>query len=802
MSILVSSYLLKQASNNKGISNKTISAICKELATLDMVQKNGHNSMREYLNKQNGKKLKGLGNNSANIFKYRLTNGDRILYTYGDYINSIRDGDKYKSDWVILKYAKHDDQDNIKGQELEKFDFVEYSKSNLHTIEDKDITDMGINIETLDETYFENFHSFYVINDQDENIENRTINELDVYLTEKQNDIVNDFIKHRRPAIITGGAGTGKTVILLHILNDIKLIENNAKSIYFTQSNALVENAKKKYDYIVNMSKNKEGNTVFWNLNEYCIEKLQKSRANFVETVYDFESFIDKYKDKEKFSKKYELSTVNLWAEIRGVIKGGLNNNMARGNDSEQSGKVNPKTRMLSLEEYESLSDDNTIVPKEIRKKVYKLCVEYDKWLKENNKYDENDLIMEMLKMENESFDLVAIDEVQDYTELQIYYMCSLAKNKNNVVMDGDIHQIINPNVFNDRRIKTLFNNVQEYALNYNHRCTTEIIDCVNALSSLRVKKIGKRKGEEYGECKVSGRKPIDFKYTKDNIKRLIDKLLEYPGAMILVPDTETKKRLIAEYGQEKYKKKKHDIISTVSDIKGMEYKYIVCYNLTGKFSDKWNEICGYGIAKKNTKYRYYFNLFYVGITRAQQFLCIMNENKVDYLEKELSKQIDKIAEYNEYSLGISNLSNSRDEWLLQAEIEFANGRYREAKESYLKCDGDNKKILKCDMEIAKEEKRYKNVLELALILDDKETIKRISREVGNNEPIRKIVDMYVDIKNYSLKNGYRKNSLFGLINKAFKDYDADIRNEIISRIIKILDNRLIEIITNLKGCV
>ena len=70
-----------------------------------------------------------------------------------------------------------------------------------------------------------------------------------------------------------------------------------------------------------------------------------------------------------------------------------------------------------------------------------------------------------------------------------------------------------------------------------------------------------------------------------------------------------------------------------------------------------------------------------------------MNENKVDYLEKELSKQIDKIAEYNEYSLGISNLSNSRDEWLLQAEIEFANGRYREAKESYLKCDGDNKKI-------------------------------------------------------------------------------------------------------------
>ena len=63
----------------------------------------------------------------------------------------------------------------------------------------------------------------------------------------------------------------------------------------------------------------------------------------------------------------------------------------------------------------------------------------------------------------------------------------------------------------------------------------------------MTVKKIGKRKGEEYGECKVSGRKPIDFKYTKDNIKRLIDKLLEYPGAMILVPDTETKKRLIAE---------------------------------------------------------------------------------------------------------------------------------------------------------------------------------------------------------------------------------------------------------------
>ena len=93
-------------------------------------------------------------------------------------------------------------------------------------------------------------------------------------------------------------------------------------------------------------------------------------------------------------------------------------------------------------------------------------------------------------------------------------------------------------------------------------------------------------------------------------------------------------KSVESESREEKYKKKKHDIISTVSDIKGMEYKYIVCYNLTGKFSDKWNEICEYGIAKKNTKYRYYFNLFYVGLSRAKHNIFVFEKEDVDIFKK------------------------------------------------------------------------------------------------------------------------------------------------------------------------
>ena len=64
---------------DRTISTQVKKQIKNEYYYLAGVQAQGGNSVQDYLTKKNGKKMKG----ADKIFKYRLSDGDRILYTYG-----------------------------------------------------------------------------------------------------------------------------------------------------------------------------------------------------------------------------------------------------------------------------------------------------------------------------------------------------------------------------------------------------------------------------------------------------------------------------------------------------------------------------------------------------------------------------------------------------------------------------------------------------------------------------------------------------------------------------------------------
>lgn len=586
--------------------------------------------------------------------------------------------------------------------------------------------------------------------------------------------------------------------------------------------------------------------------------KTKKKHEDFIEGINDFEKFINDYNYKDLLRKR-KLSILDVWTEIRGVIKGGLNNDFCRvayfnqqevGSHITQileeyncikrrednkklfsldlelieqidfksildmntfsqikkmihlAKSIDYKIRMLSKEEYLDLSGDNTIVSTDKREIIYDICENYDKWLIRFGKYDENDLVREMMSKANDRYDLVVIDEVQDYTELQIYYICCyLAKNKNRVIMDGDIHQIINPNVFNENRFKKLFYNLKIKNINSNFRSTKEIIDYTNALTELRRIKIGRRSSEVENKTESvrDGKRPICLKYSTNNMNLLIDNLLDFPRAMILVPNVETKNKLIDNYGILKYKEKANDIISTVIDVKGMEYKYIVCYNLIGEFEDEWNLILNDRSVKRNTKYRFYFNLLYVAITRAQEFLCIINEKSVKELDEYLKKYYDSLLEFNASFMGIEELSNTAEVWLEQAEMYMNNGRFKEAKESLTKGNGDKKKLLICDMEIAREEKDYKKAIELALILNDKDIIKDYYNDIDKEDLLYKLAKIYLNPNIFSKKNGYKKNDIINLIKYVLREYDFSMQKMAIANFLQLMDNKLIKIINELR---
>ena len=247
MDIIVLDYLIKQT-YKKQMSRQVAVKVYQEIELLEGLRAKGGNSLDTYLRKQNGKKMRG----AEYVFKYRLTDGDRILYTYGKYLEYIREKDK--DSLVIIAYAKHDDQGKIKLPSKQEYYL---GKDVIRTFSDigitaQDLADMSMeDMEAFEEILsaeFTKLHSMYVVSTKE--YEDRDPASIDVYLSDEQDEYIDEYMKKKQPLLILGGAGTGKTIMATHILADYRLQNREAKCAYFTQSRELIDRIQKQYRYI------------------------------------------------------------------------------------------------------------------------------------------------------------------------------------------------------------------------------------------------------------------------------------------------------------------------------------------------------------------------------------------------------------------------------------------------------------------------------------------------------------------------------------------------------------------------
>ena len=157
-----------------------------------------------------------------------------------------------------------------------------------------------------------------------------------------------------------------------------------------------------------------------------------------------------------------------------------------------------------------------------------------------------------------ELFDFVMIDEIQDYTELQIYFISRLAKNLQHFVMAGDEHQIVNPTLFSEERLKKFFfvmkvgGKLTINKLQRNYRCPDEIVRVANSLSLLAKKQIASKGENLLIETSYKSVEPQRLLWNKEVSMSLIDELILYPDVVLIVSDDKAKQQLISEYGIEK----------------------------------------------------------------------------------------------------------------------------------------------------------------------------------------------------------------------------------------------------------
>lgn len=595
---------------------------------------------------------------NTEIYKFRLNNGDRILFTY---IDSKKNNINQTKSILFLDYVNHDNQIikakniSIKNSKNKSTEFNIYKAKESDTFDELD--DKNVYVKKYEELGYldlENIISLVVEDRYIKYLLDKDNEDYLYYLSDKQFECVKAFGK---PIIVTGAAGSGKTTVALHKLLSIGNDYSNV--LYITYTELLYDNAKSLFRKF-SKSNNINNKTDFYFFNQFYKEKLNISMSYIVK----LSKFIEWYKANSfKFKKSKKLNPIDIYAEIRGIIKGyiGLEGKLIKNLDTN-------KNRILSLEEYKNLPNSYSIYDNNTKEIIYEVFEKYQIWLDENNLYDENDLAIKIIdkinKNEVKRYDYIIVDEVQDLSEIQIYMISMLLKNPNNIMYCGDIHQIINPTFFNFSRLKNIYYGLgvetSLFCLNKNYRNTIEIINLLNKISEDRQKLIGKTSYDYIETGIVNSKKPKLLKYDKKIIKETLEEIKDKHYCAVIVPSNEEKEKLISickEIGGR---------IFLPNEIKGLEYENVYCFNMITSNLNHYEEIYK-GEGKNKNKYKYYFNILYVALSRGKKNLCLFEERNKNIVLESLEDKLDVINNFEKSTLEAATVSSKKD-WIKEAD--------------------------------------------------------------------------------------------------------------------------------------
>ena len=576
------------------------------------------------------KKLAGSGNR----FEFRVNNGDRIFFSLN------KRGDEEKITFIL--YSSHDHGvRNTKRAEIQFVKDFEILKENFEPSREDE----------LDKRIFLDYNNVITYEVKDDSF--FKLNRDSRYFYYYLNDEQYETIISQPPVFVVGSAGSGKSTITLRKILNIEehnSVYNFEKIGYFTGNSYLKDNLLEQYNFF--RDKSKAEISEFYTLKEF----YRKEFGIDTRKIIGFKKFMEFLSFSYPNRKKFKVEDYNIYFEIIGIIKGLMIQNGADNWEKDLN------ISLISLEEYKKLSKKYSVLDENLKTEIYKIALKYEEWKEKNGLYDVNDLAVMGIKS-RKKFDFVLVDEVQDLTETEIFFLTTLVKNPENIVFAGDIHQMVNFNSFSFDRLKNLYyKNKINYSfsiLTKNYRSSEDIVKLANYLTDLRKKYIGNLGMDDYKEGAVSEEGNIELSSVNSSI---MEKYQKDVNSAIVVSDDEERNRIFDTYGI------KHRIF-TVEEIKGLEYKNIICCNLITKNLWAWKKILS-GNVKQDQRYRKYFNLFYVGITRARKNLIIMEDCLEDNILLKNIKSFINIESSEKQSIKektgeLENISfSSKEEWL------------------------------------------------------------------------------------------------------------------------------------------
>lgn len=368
--------------------------------------------------------------------------------------------------------------------------------------------------------------------------------------------------------------------------------------------------------------------------------------------------------------------------------------------------------KYLSFLEYELLGKKKAPNFKFNRKEIYSIFEWYQNRLECDNMWDELDLTREVIKiyseknLENYTYDILACDEVQDFTDIQIDLMFYMVRNPNNIFFAGDTKQTINPSGFRWEEVKRHFYerglDVPELKyLSLNFRSSGSIVELSNILLGLKEKYLGIKAEELKEEWRYKGRPAAVVSGINEN--DMLEILKAAGAKRTVLVRTETEKKRLKKILET-------ELLFTMAEAKGLEFDTVVLWKFCAdQFSkDVWKVILD--MSKRSiheAKIKHEINLLYVGITRSQKDLIIYDGEKPSFIwENPQFKNNVYITDDRSFIDGIWNVISTPKEWIEQGHYFFEKEFYKAAMECF-KNGGDLKLLSKASAYYYEKEGKY-----------------------------------------------------------------------------------------------
>ena len=530
-------------------------------------------------------------------------------------------------------------------------------------------------------------------------------------LSPKQQELVE---LENQNVLVQGVAGSGKTNICISKIIFTACRGYTGKVLYTTFSRGLLIDTKGKVDIFKNNLKNfvedyKNGRLVFTsknhkkaienrlgiyivcdnetnlfkrlteiiaflenNVDYFLIEDIYKKFTNDEFEMSSEKVFTDKFLNnitnhqlKSRLQKIKDISYAVCYKEIYGMIFGSY----TPGSNSD----------MLTLEEYRKRRE-NSFEKNDIET-IYGIAKLYREFQKSQNLLDNNIISYKLLQNAQKipKYSLSIIDEVQDFTEVNLNLLDKISVKMFAV---GDALQMINPTYFSFAGLKRIMykEDVTTVAeLECNYRNNKKIVEMLDALGEINIKQFGTHSFVLSGESIDEGTLSTAV-YSTD--KTFLDKLKnqKFENFTILVNDSEEKQSL-----REVFKRQE---ILTISEIKGLERDTVLLYRVLSQNFDKWQKLEKFNVSHKeadeNSVYRYYFNLFYVGVSRAKHNIFVFEDRPVQIFDEFFKDNFECLSgndAYQKFTTVISKIEIDDDEiWERMEEFiklgQFDNARF------------------------------------------------------------------------------------------------------------------------------